>query len=340
MADSTLNAIRSKVRLVTHSPSTAQITDAQIDQYINTFMLYDFPEQLRLFSMRTTLQFYTQPYVDTYETNTTNPLDPLYNFRNKYTAIHQPVYLAGVPGFLTQDRAYFYSVWPQTHTIYDTTLRGNGTAGPYIGSVAAGSPTPILQGSVTLTTTDLLGNSLILKDYAQAGTPQVGFLGIPGQDPLSILPYGFINYITGQFNATFSANVPAANPIYGESIPYQPAKPIAILYYDNQFVIRPVPDMTYVISVEADIRPTELLASIQIPDEEQWWQYVALGASIKIFQDRFDMDSVNLIWPEFQRQEDMVGRKSLAQYANERAKTLYTQPKTFGAGWFMTNWPY
>ena len=43
MANATLGAIRNKVRLLTHSPSTAQLADADIDQYVNTFILYDFP---------------------------------------------------------------------------------------------------------------------------------------------------------------------------------------------------------------------------------------------------------------------------------------------------------
>ena len=42
MAD--LQTIRTKVRRLTRSLSPAQLTDAQIDEYINTFVLYDFPE--------------------------------------------------------------------------------------------------------------------------------------------------------------------------------------------------------------------------------------------------------------------------------------------------------
>ncbi len=87
MADSTLQAIRTKVRRLTRSPSLSQISDVQIDEYINTFIQYDFPEHLRLFSLRTLLTFYTQPGVDVYETNTTVVTDPLYNFKNKYVAI-------------------------------------------------------------------------------------------------------------------------------------------------------------------------------------------------------------------------------------------------------------
>ena len=70
MADSSLTAIRLKVRRLTRSPSVGQITDATIDEYVNTFIQYDFPEHLRLFSLKTVLEWFTQPNVDTYAPST------------------------------------------------------------------------------------------------------------------------------------------------------------------------------------------------------------------------------------------------------------------------------
>ena len=68
---STLADIRVKVRRLTGRPSPQQITDAQIDTYINTFYQYDFPEHLRVFSNETTFTFMTTPNVDTYDMRTT-----------------------------------------------------------------------------------------------------------------------------------------------------------------------------------------------------------------------------------------------------------------------------
>lgn len=335
MANSTLAAIRSKVRRLTRSPSDSQITTAQIDEYVNTFLLYDFPEALRLFSLRTNLTFYTQPNVGTYVNNTTNPLDSLYNFKNRYVALHPPCYIAGVQAYFTQDRASFYAQWPKVSNISDTQLRGNGMAGPYTGTLTG---FPVLQNNVMFTATDVNGTAMVLVDYPS--TNVLGALGIPNQSQTIPSVYGQINYATGAFTATFPSLVPLNTVIYSETVPYAVGKPVSILYYDNSFVIRPVPDKAYEVTVEADARPTELLSSAAIPYEEQWWQYVSLGAAIKIFQDRMDIDSVNLLFPEFQRQEDFVGRTSLTQYANERTKTIYTQGKNYGAGWFLTQWPY
>lgn len=336
MADSTLQAIRTKIRRLTRSPSASQITDAQIDEYVNTFILYDFPENLRLFSFRTVLTFYTQPNVDVYQTNTTDPNDPLFDFKNKYVAIHPPVFLAGIQGFFTQWRDVFYGYWPQTNTIADTQLRGDGVTTAFNGTVVA---KPMLQNNVNFNAVDATGESMVLTDNPVSNT--IGALGLPNAPQTLPSPFGQINYVTGAFSVNFP-NPPAnAATIYVENIAYQPGKPLAILYYDDKFTIRPVPDKTYAIQIEADIRPTELLNAAQEPQKEQFWQYIAYGAAIKIFQDRMDMDSVQMVMPEFNKQERLVLRTSLAQQANDRTVTIYTQGKNYGFGWFGPGgWPY
>ena len=338
MADSTLGAIQTKVRRITRSPSPTQITDAQINEYINTFIAYDFPSELRLFSLRTVLDFYTQPNVDVYDTNTTDPLSPLYNFKNIYSAVHRPIFLAGVPGFLEQDRTQFYSIWPQTNQVAQLPILGDGTTGPYVYNLNTTGGSPIMQNNCVFSAVDASGTSMILVDYPVSNIS--GALGLPGQPQTLPSPYGDVNYITGAFTLNFPSPVVADSPIWAETIPYQAAKPIAMLYYDDKFVVRPVPDITYKISIEADIRPTQLLVTSQVPELEQWWQLIALGAAMKIFQDRFDYDSVQLVWPEFQRQLDMAGRRSAEQYANERSQTLFTRKKEYNNGWFMGSWPY
>jgi len=65
----TLAAIRVKVRRLTLSPSTAQLSDVEIDEYVNTSVVYDFPETLRTFNLRTTFTFFTNPGQDVYPTD-------------------------------------------------------------------------------------------------------------------------------------------------------------------------------------------------------------------------------------------------------------------------------
>jgi hypothetical protein len=336
MASATLQAIQTKVRRLTRSPSTSQLTDAQLNEYINTFILYDLPEHLRLFSLRSTFTFYTQPGVDSYSTTTTNANDPLYNFKNKYIATHPPIFIAGLNSFFTQKRDIFYGMYPQTSTIADTLLRGNGTTGPFIGTVVAH---PMIQGDVIFNCLDELGNAMILTDEPTSNE-QGNLVTINYQTNTSTV-YGTINYISGAFDFSFPSNTQSDAPVYVENLSYMPGKPIAMLYYDDTFTIRPVPDKSYSVQMEVDVRPTELLLTDDVPFLEQWWQYIAYGASVKIFQDRFDFDSVQMVMPEFKQQERMVLRTTLTQQANERTTTIYTTGKTYGmGGWWGMNWPY
>ena len=358
LATSTLETIRIKVRRLTRTPSEQQLSTPDLDQYINTFVAYDFPQMVRLFSLRTTFTFYTQAGVDVYQT-TLDPAEensnPLYNFQNKYIAIHQPFYVAGIPAAFTEWRDVFYGQWPQTAQVQNTLINGNGSAGAFTGILntfpqnpLAFPPGPntgaILQRSMIFSALDTNNNDMVLTDTPSSVDPTIGYLGLPNLPATSNMPYGQINYQTGQFTVTFPSNTKNSieNPIWAEFVPYIAGLPISVLYYDNQFTLRPVPDKVYSIQMDADITPTQLLSVTDNPQIKQWWQFLAYGASVKILQDRMDLDSVNLIWPEFKRQESMVLRTTLTQQADERTVTVYTQGKSYGYGWYNngSNFPF
>ena len=334
---STLANIRTKIRRLTRTPSPNQLSDADINNYINNFVLYDFPEHLRLFDLRTTLTFYTQPNVDQYSTTETDTSSPLYDFKNKYIAIHPPVFIAGIQSFFTQWRDVFYGYYPQTNTVADTNLRGDGmTAGPFIGNITA---SPSLQESIIFTCVDTNGTSMILIDQPIDNIS--GSLGTKDYNTGAFTVYGTINYITGAYVFNFPGITGVDAIVWVENIAYQPGKPLAILYYEDTFTIRPVPDKTYAVQLEVDVLPTELLADDQSPELSQWWMYIAYLTARLIFQDRQDIDSVNAIMPELKRQERLCLRTTLTQQANERTVTIYTQGKNYGFGWFGPGgWPY
>lgn len=333
---SNLQTIQQKVRMLTRSPDENSLTTAQLNQYINTAVLYDFPSHLRLFSLRQTLTFYTQPNVDTYTTST-DPNDPLYNFANLYIAVHPPVYGAGIPLFFTQYRQPFYAYWPQTNSVGGIGIQGDGTPGPYTFILNA---VPVLQNNVVFTVVDVNGAGMTIIDYPSTNT--VGFLDIPNSSPDALSNMGLINYVNGAVTGlTFPNNTQDGATIYSETIPYQPGKPVSVLYFNNTFTIRPVPDNVYPIQVEVDVIPTELLNTDQNPNINQWWQYIAYLAAKKVFEDRMDLNSVQLIMPELMKQENLVNRTSIVQKANERTVTIYTQGKMYnGPWWFPTSWPY
>jgi hypothetical protein len=123
-----------------------------------------------------------------------------------------------------------------------------------------------------------------------------------------------------------------------QCVPVVTALPQALLYYDNTFFLRPVPDQPYNINFEAYIRPTFLMETTDNPQLNEWWQYIAYGAAKKIFEDRMDMDSVQMIMPEYKKQETLCLRRTLVQLSNERTGTIYTEQTSFGPGNGQWGW--
>lgn len=364
MADSTLNAIRIKVRRLTRSMTTSQLTDAQIDEYVNTFVLYDFPEHLRLFALRTTFTFYTNPYQDVYPTDEISfagaTSNPLFNFKNRYVTVHPPLYIAGFQSFYSQSREQFFNIYPKVNSISSIGTAGDGVTTSFTGVVntqqAVVPPNTIqqislLQNEVLFSSVDANGSGLALVDVPlvnpTTGNNSVfGNLYIPGQEPTTPPVYpadlnliNNVNYSTGVFTITFPTAPASGQPINSQTVLQQLSLPQAMVYYDNTFIVRPVPDQPYRVQFEAYIRPTELITLNQTPELQEWWQYIAYGAAKKVFEDRMDLDSVQLIMPEFKKQETLVLRRTIVQYTNDRAATIYTEQTSsagaYGPGWWQ-----
>ena len=317
---STLEQIKIKIRRLTKSPSISQISDATIEDYVNTFVLYDFPEHLRTFTLRTTLSFYTQPYIDTYSGD-----DIVTNFDNIYTNVYQNAYVAGYQQLFFQDRLQFFSLNPKNESIQSIGVKGNGVRVNYTGTITGGVDpagtvrvAPILRNHVSFTSIGADKVGLEMHDVPNDPNDGTGtFAGDIGAA-------GTINYTTRAYDITFSSAPANREPIYSQTVPYAAGRPTSILYYENTFTFRPIPDQPYKVELEADRRPTEMLDNVDMPELSQWWQYIAYGAAKKIFEDRMDMESVQMIMPEFKKQEQLVNRRTIDQLNRGRAATIYT----------------
>lgn len=380
MASSCLFTIRNKVRLITRSMSTAQLSDAQLDQYINTYVLYDFPETLRLFNLRSTFSFYTSPFVDVY--STTNVSSPLYNFTNKYTFTGAPVYIGGYNSLFSQSREQFYGIYPLVNSIASIGTTGNGVTTQFTGvvnsqqaNVPQGSTQfiTLLQNNVMFSSVDANGNGLVLQDTpildsttllptiygslynpynytdqpktpvtnpSEPGLPYNGILNPKGFPTITLAaPYktqtgfpqtNYINYITGEYVITFPTAPASGYPIDSQTVPVNPTIPQALLFYDGQFVVRPVPDQPYRIDMEVYVQPTELLSAGQTPELEEWWQLISWNAAKKVFEDRMDYDSINMIMPSLKEQENLVLRRTIVQQTTQRVSTIYSEQSGVG----------
>lgn len=323
----TLADIRTKVRRLTGRPSPQQITDAQIDDYVNTFYLYDMPETLRLFSQETVFEFMTTQNVDQYDMRTLQVWTGVSNeaAADVYINIKPPAYIAGYQSFWSQDREQFFRTYPALAQI-SMEIEGDGTPGPY----AITFPnTPILQYQVTVGAIDDTGATVNCRDVPTNRT--TGTWTIINTNTTQV---GSIDYINGTATVTFSNNIPSGNTVTFTAVPYQPSRPQALLFYDDVITLRPVPDAEYLVKMNAYKRPTMLISSGESPELKQWWQYLAYGAAKKIFEDSQDPEGVNVLMAGFKEQERLVLRRTIVERTNQRTATIYTEMTAFPYGNF------
>lgn len=378
MALSSLQAIREKVRRITRCPSEAQLTTAQLDQYINTYVLYDFPETLRLFNLRTTFSFYTLPFVDTYSTMT-NENSNLYNFTNKYITTDAPVYIGGRQVLYSESREQFFNIYPLINSIASIGESGDATTQMFTGVITSaqantqfitGQQSVFLQNNVLFSSIDANNNGLAMQDSpiidattknptnygllynalntnAQSTTPSpyaipVLELTAPYTSDVNFPTFNYINYVTGEFVVTFDTAPGAGVAINSQTVQVQPTIPQALLFYDGAFTVRPVPDQSYKVNMEVFIQPTELLTENQTPELSEWWQLIAWNAAKKILEDKLDYDTLNLIMPSLKEQEILVNRRTIVQQTSQRSATIYSNQtgmgSSFGPGSNFGSW--
>jgi hypothetical protein len=335
----TLTEIRNKVRRITKNPSDTQLTTSQLDQYINTFYLYDFPEHLRLKDMLTNYTFATQPNQEAYEL----PIDPQSTdsladpTAPSYTSIEPPVYIAGYESYFTQSQSAFYRLYPPI-AIPNQIGTADGTVGAFALQL---SNYPVMQNRVVISTLNANSSNLNVTDVPrdQVLYPDIGDLRgnttYDAGDPTTYFPVtNYIDYVTGVINVTFDASTVDGSPINAQIVPYQASRPSAMLFYQNKMILRPIPDDSYQVSVQAYQTFTQFLNAnpTATPYIKQWWQFIALGAALKIFEDNGDIDAIAQYRPLFDEQRCLAERRTLVEQANERAATIYTQQTsgTFG----------
>ena len=351
-APSSLQEIRDKVRRITGKPNDNSITDAQIDRYINTFYLNDFPEHLRLLNLRVNYQFTTSANIGVYDFPT-----------GIYLTNMPPVYMAGYQSYMTQSRDAFFRINPALDYLQEAIYISNGTSGPYTGQFC--TATPILRGfkrnppgaysenfvspstlnwKVVVSGIDADGNSQTLVDSGRVDslTPlqmnQLGnlydvndpynpLLPVSVSNPLPVVR-GTINYITGEL--TINSNGFVVPPAAGSNInvqytPYVASRPQECVFYQDQFALWPVPDQAYTVSFEAYAYPTMLMNSNDTPQLYEWWQLLAYGAADKIFADNGDIENLQKYRPLLKEQMNLCQRRTIVQQTSERTASIYSE---------------
>jgi hypothetical protein len=186
------------------------------------------------------------------------------------------------------------------------------------------------------------GNNVIVSDSGQflAGAINYGLLMQPGKAPFGNSPLsgGYsttsntINYLTGAINVQFPVVIPQGNNILAQCFYYQTGLPRAILYYNNTFTLRTVPDQQYLVEIDGYLTPAAFLNTGQAIPFGYMAEYIARGAARKILADTGDIEQFQFYEPLFKEQETLVWKRSQRDWTSSRTESIYSQGFGQGAG--------
>lgn len=304
-ADSTLVAIRKKVRRLTASPDASQLSDDDIDEYVNTYYSQDFPASIKTDQLRTVVELFTEPNIDTYTLDI-----------NEYQGIRSPIYVEGREGSLYKDRREFFRVWPREASRF-TPVSGDGATTVFSWTLGA----PFLRNEVLIGSTDIGGNTIQVEDDGNGNLVTAGTSNVLGS----------VDYVTGAFSITFVTAPAAAEDIVVWVAQYQASRPNSMIFWNDTVTVRPIPDGVYRLEFEAYQTPTQFMATGEAPTLNQYWQLLALGASVKVLQDRQDMEGLENIMPFFEEQHGLVLERQAIEGIGVRNGSIFSE-RGYGHG--------
>lgn len=334
-----LQDIMEKVRQLACLGNTDQSTDQKIIKYINSYYLYDFPDDLRILKLKDVYTFNTIRGIDTY------PFD-----FDSWSTVEGPAYCDKSQIALLQDPQQFYGYYFSVQR-RERFATGNGNVGVYSGTVSnlpflrsvnnnpmadtqtaptgifpAGYPPLFAESNISR-----IQNILISANTA-TGSQRVSDDGA-GNLIGDCIAGGTINYQTGAIaGLTFNVAIPANNNIEISYIPVNLATPFAVLFRQEQFILQPVPDKAYCIEITAYREPSKALLGTTSstafnlngrPEMWGWWELIAFGVAKKFYQDRLDMDGVQMMEAFLQEQISQARTITYGQLGSRSISTIY-----------------
>ena len=98
-----------------------------------------------------------------------------------------------------------------------------------------------------------------------------------------------------------------------------------MLFYNNVITLRSVPDIQYLIELDAYLTPAAFLSTSSAVQYGYMSEYIARGAARKILSDTGDVEQFQFYEPLFREQEILVWKRSQRQWTATRTQTIYSQ---------------
>lgn len=345
--------IEIEIRKITGRYNESQMPSATIKTYFNRYYTLHFPEEYKFLKLTSPYVITTTPNVDTYsfpyESNIPNSTLPEGTKGN--ITVMPPIYCQGYLLNYFQDRTTFYNVWPRRTNMFQVNTGVASTVNPYTGTIPF---TPMLRAQL-----DVFGNvveSAVLFTAQQSNPNYVTFLAQDkpqsGSDiglitqldgtliPPSQVNIGTINYLTGAYSFTPLTPLPSGVPINVQGLPYQTARPIAVLFYNQLFTFRPVPADIYQVEFQVSRQPSEIIATDGQPELDEWYMMLALGTAELIYTAFPDPEGLKYCQQQLDRYKQLAQRRTLKQMSSQRAQTIFSVPgNRNGIGWFGNSLP-
>ena len=323
MTYGTLADIYQMARDLTGSGNDFQTTDPVLGDRLDSFYFFDFPAKFRSLKLK-----------DKYIFNTIQGQD-VYAFDSEhYETVQMPCMIEKRPVQLYQVPDQFNGLYGINNGVgqqfEQNFATGANSKGPYSGTVAAiNSATTWLVRSVN---TDPVANpnhigieqNILITANTGAGTLNVFDDG--NGNLIGDASAGSINYQTGVITGLiFTSSIPSGNPIQIQCLPAQLNTPLAILFFQNQFTLRPVPDKGYTVELVAYRRPSQALENNAgfYPELTEWWETLAYGIALKIYERRLDPDGIALMEAGLKKRYELNETRTYAQLGKQRMATTF-----------------
>lgn len=360
------NAV-TKTRKLTGSSNSFQVTDSYIVQQMHSFYSYDLPAKFRSLKLKDLYTFTTNVGQDVYPFNSELYItvdQPCYCAKRELRLFTDPWNFYGV-NYNWQQFTNFASGDGTTGP-----YSGFTTAAPLIGSVnndpgelitdnfgnQRGNNLYFTQGRVQniLITANVIGANGVGITQNVTDDGQGNLIQIFQTSNNSNQEYGWnyyrqyasstptipggatINYQTGEITGlVFAQAIPQGTPIQIQYNPKQFQIPLAIMFYQNQFTLAPVPDAGYTIELTCYRQPIQALLAADMagnPELSEWWEILAVGSAKKIFEERLDSDGVIFIDKMLKERYDIIETRTYAQIGQQRINTIYTDQLQYNYG--------
>lgn len=297
--------IQTEVRQLTGRLSPNSLSNNRLNFYINNYVQFKFPAEVKLERVHSYYEFNTSPNVQSY------------TFPNElYTNVEPPLYLDGMPLVWYQEPTQFFQQNPIQINRY-TLGTGDGVTVAF--STTIQQP-PIVPGTAIVT-----DNVSTFLDTNTTWTESNVNLSGPGT--------GTINYETGAVNVTFTtAPESGANVVFSWE-GFTAYKPNAVLLYNNVFRFAPIPDTVYRARIKAysiqsvvttgGTLQTYFVNSTDTPLLEEWGPAISLGSARDVVRSFGEFDRYKELTALYKEEINYCLTRTEQNLLNTRAMPMW-----------------